>query len=245
MLSLSLCKKQNNLSKNKRLLGLVLITSLGCVGAKKPLAPTHNYNIGILAYGSLINQPVNPSNNICLQINGSFDQADLTFPISLLRLSSKNKPEERATRVIDYLYGMPMKVYFARSKYGDVSSAMQNLSAREGALNNKNIFYIRKLLKHETLKPDEEEIIKQWVQRKDANLRRKVPKAQALKIIQWAKDNNLSAVIWASFMPNQSFDSLGKLFQAKPKTLENTKNYIKNLPSNMPLSLFEQEILKI
>jgi len=209
--------------------------------------------IVVLAYGSLIQQPVNPTNNIRLAISGSWLPFPITLPVSLTRLSSQNRPTERATRVIDSLFGTHVSPWYAASKFSTLLEAMENLAGREGAprINNSykldNIFYMRKLGKNEALEPNEQTIpdAEGFVMKAAGQVRQKLPDETLSDLAHWAKKNGSKAIVWASFPPNRSSDEIKARLKQKPDTLKNTKAYINNLPPEMKRTPFELEILEM
>lgn len=193
--------------------------------------------IAILAYGSLVNQPINPRNNVQLIAN-PFIETDLNFPIALSRRSQG----DRITAVIDNQLGEPRQVWASLSGFSYLPNARHNLAAREGTplrsahtgYDLSNIFYMKKLL-HGKPKDSNEEIVPgmpQWVIRATENPRQKllVPTVQA--VAQWADLNGFDAIIWASFSP--TFNSNAEIMQAlldHDELLYNTQEYTLLLPN--------------
>lgn len=206
--------------------------------------------IALLAYGSLIQEPVNRTNGVVLATEGEWKESTISLPISLLRLSSKGLSHERATRVVDNTFGTPLKAWYVPMKSRLLDEAMQNLAGREGApvrdakYRVDNIFYIRKLSDSDEPGADEIRIAEtEWVIRSVAEIRRRISEVMAQEIVAWAQSLNFFAVIWASFPPNTTFDELRITMTAKPETLKRTKDYINNLPVAMKRTPFELEIL--
>jgi len=93
---------------------------------------------------------------------------------------------------------------------------MENLAGREGApkINNSykldNIFYIKKLNKHEALEPNEQTVpnAEGFVIKAAGQVRQKLPDETLGDLAHWAKKNGSSAIIWASFPPNRSVDEI-------------------------------------
>lgn len=205
--------------------------------------------IAILSYGSLVRQKENRQTHAVLEAM-PFSATTIHLPVSLSRQSQG----PRLTAVIDSK-GDPKRVWAATSRFHFLPNARNNLAAREGSryigqntgYDLTNIFYMKKLLSHQTKDSNEKMIPStNWAIRLPNNThqqRQELPDNIALDIASWADSKGYTAVIWASFPPNiASKKEMIRRLIRNDALLINTQDYIQNLPDG-PQSAFEQAVI--
>lgn len=81
-------------------------------------------NIAVLAWGSLIWSPRS------LKLQGDWCYPGPSLPLEFSRISK----DGRMTLVIDPVHGIEQPTYFAKSSFGDLDIAIENLCEREGTI---------------------------------------------------------------------------------------------------------------
>ena len=205
--------------------------------------------IAILSYGSLVRQKKNNQTQAVLEAT-PFSATAIHLPVSLSRQSQG----PRLTAVIDSK-GDPKRVWAATSHFHFLPNARNNLAAREGSrymgerkgYDVTNIFYMKKLLLHQTKDSNEKMIPStNWAIRLPSNTnqqRQELPDDVVRDIAAWADRSGYTAVIWASFPPNiSSQKKMIRRLIRNDALLANTQDYVRNLPDG-PQSEFEQAVI--
>jgi len=204
--------------------------------------------IGILAWGSLVNDPRD------LKIKDQFKKSSFKLPIQLSRLSGKGTINQRLTRIIDKDMGVPISIWHTTSQYNLLPDARENLRIREGSTLS-NIFYIKTLLPTKTPDSHEKVILDEHGNRIKNNNGNdwyilesglnQLSRTHVIALAKWASAQGYDAVLWTGLGKTSGYTSLAKLKTTLNDqiTLKNTKAYISNLPDQNELTQFEKEIL--
>lgn len=192
--------------------------------------------IAVLGYGSLINDhgslKVKPTTapipgGVNIKPGSRFRPAkDLDLPIRLGRVSSAGTDNRRITMVV-HPQASDEPVYFAEHQFTDLNHAIEDLRKREGigVGHPEYIGYV--------------DVVNFKERSKSLVL--------AERIMSWAVDNGFEAVIWTElpanidFAPNSKGREIIPMLQNDPVLLQNTKAYVKNLPT--PPNTLQRDIL--
>lgn len=189
----------------------------------------------VLAFGSLVNHPhsdiynktlevTKPEYNITIpdELNIRQDSPflpaeDLKLPVRLGRVSGMGTPNRRISLIL-HPDASDELVFFAKSRFSNLNEALSNLREREGiaSQNYKSIGYV--------------------------NLRTGAHRSRlegvAQRVSEWATRHGFDAVIWTDlppkgvdFGPNSTGREILALLERDPVLLENTKQYIRDLPA--------------
>lgn len=191
--------------------------------------------IAVLGYGSLMRQVHAPFSKIPLCTTSTWALTPFKLPIDYLQLAFANTRKAKLALVIHE--DSPLRpVWYTFSCYGSLAHARANLAAREETQILEHIpFIIRD--HHSTDKYICSFKYKGW----KGNLA-KLPEKYIYEIVQWAQDNNIDAVIWASFTANITKTQAKELLISNPIILKNTQEYIKKVPMETP-NEFEHAVL--
>lgn len=220
---------------NKKLICYFCILFLSIINS-----PTINARkIGIIAFGSLVNQPTSPVYKTTLHA-GQFKNTDILLPIDFLRLSSKDTPTRRITLVIDPK-GSKRPIWVALSDYKKLPEARADLSLREGLGGKLDyIAFIKKLEGRQQFSRANHNYIskdKKWV----GNIKN-LPDKFAHQLAIWAEKNGFDALIWTALPRNKTKKEIENLLNTDNTLLANTQEYIKNLPTG-PYTTFDKELV--
>jgi hypothetical protein len=159
--------------------------------------------IAVLGWGSLI-WDIREFNNYI----GEWKKSNLKLPIEFSRISSSR--DGALTLVVDQTNGVDVNVRYALFKSVSLKKGIEVLKIREGT-SLKNIGYVDLINNNQNSHSLE----------------------IAEKIKNWAKENNLDAVIWTDLQSNYE-EKLGRKFKA-----EDAYEYLKSLPLNVEKEAFE------
>lgn len=156
--------------------------------------------IAILGWGSLINEPRN------LPIVGNWQPDGPTLWIEFSRISQRGKRAGCLTLVIDEKCQSEVTTFHVLGKREDLSQAIADLQEREGT------------------SLDDIGFCEVATGRLAPNALSRYPKS-CERILAWAKDNQLDAVIWTA-LPRRFKDAIGI-----PFTPAAALNYLNGLPA--------------
>ena len=140
----------------------------------------------------------------------NWNYSNLELPLEFSRISDEGKG--RLTLVIDDKNGKLNKVWYAISQINNVNQSIQKLRQREKTtLNNIAYINLKKNMKRSLNTPPK--IIE--------------------KIWDWARDNNIDAVIWTDLKSNW-YDIMHT-----PYNVQNAYKYFKNSPLDVRLKILE------
>ncbi len=207
--------------------------------------------IAIMAYGSLVHQPVNQATGARLLLKAAFKPTEIQLPVSLLRESSSG----RLTAVLDPK-GEPKRVWLAESPFTFLPNARCNLAAREGCMKKFSdngqisgydltaISYMKRLLPGKQKDENEAPLTGApgWVGRIEQDAAQ-MPQEAAKALALLAEQQGYLAVVWAAFPPNVNSrqQAVNRLCEDADLLL-NTQAYIRNLPDGAQSS-FERAVL--
>lgn len=214
---------------------------------EKRLENSNVRKIGIFSGGLLASHPGT------LQIEAPFQKSTLTLPTQLGRVFGKGTSKQRLNRIYDKDFGVPIHVWHATSKYTLLPDAIKDLAERKGTTKGK-IFYIKTLLPNTQPNRNEKPLIDKdgnpvedragnpwYIHEKKHN---PMSLDDQISLARWASGQGYTAVIWTGFRktPGHGYEQLKELLKDRT-TLNNTKEYIKNLPDTQELTPFEKNII--
>lgn len=178
--------------------------------------------IAILAFGSLIN------NHSGISLAENFKAGGAPLPLEFSRISSSGENEGCLTLVVDPTNGTRCSSFYAESSLTNLSEAMDEFQAREGANSRLAVGFIN--LKHAKLNSRALELYPNTVG----------------EIGLWAENKGFEGVIWSNLRPNfqaktgYAFDVLTAMNYIRyltPTLRTKARNYIRNTHSSIQTPL--------